>query len=96
MKYDKEATKLNAINVLSKLAIHKTFVSYTEEMIYLSQRTNECPAIVDTVAKHMLEMSKEDQLLMARTSVLIGEVASMLNDKYGFTEEDEDGTSEEV
>lgn len=90
MKYDKEATKLNAINVLSKFAIHETFLSKSEEMAYLSLKSSKCADIVNTVASHMMDMSAEDQLLLARTSVLIGEVASLLNNKYGFEEEEDE------
>lgn len=92
MKYDKEATKLNAINLLSKLAtIDQPSRFPAEEMAHLSMTSQQHDKSVKLMNKHFLELSIKDQILVARLAVIIGEIASSLVTKYSLDEmEDED------
>lgn len=88
--FDKEATKLNAIHLLSALAMGRTFISPTEEMIYVAQKSNRDQNKLNLVNAHMMEMDIKDQLLLGRMAVILSDISSMLCEKYGLGSEEDD------
>jgi hypothetical protein len=92
--YDKEQTRINAIKMLTLLAMDEgPFASPSEEIMHLTGKSSDLSSASQYAASHLLEFSNQDQLLLIRLTSLLMEVQYTIAKKYGF-EEDENESSD--
>ena len=96
MKIDPEATKLNAINMLLEMAcIDIQDKSTFEQLCTLGIDIGKYRDATEFIAANMPRFKVEDQLTLAKLSLINGVVSESIMKKYdGYLEEEEEWNDE--